>query len=1040
MSAPLFIPAPFYMLRAPILPAEEFDRLSSTENLQEYLFTLFENDDLIREAILLASPELYGALKLIRNKTDQKQKEIASSLLRYMLRMTTRPTPFGLFSFVGLGKWGGSTHAHFEHQRLHKRARPDMEWLLGTIDHLCANQEIFHLIPVCAHPLAVQSSGRIQLTFFRQKNDPQSKTTQNTGLSIRGNELTTAILRIARNPLPVLKLEKKLNEQFQSLDQEKTRKVIEQLINQEILQISLVPSLLAESPFRNFLAMLDRYQIETPEVLLLKTLEKKLVEYHKNGTENVEDLIQSLCQSAEKIAPSVNYLQVDTAVIEEEFSLPKIIGEEAAEAAELLWQLSQITIGDPLRDYHAKFRERYGSRSVPLLELLDPNALGVPQSYLKTTPAAKPTPPELDNALWEEWLRTELFLCLQERRREITLTQEIVDQLLKNKPSKQKAPPSFDLFCQVIADSVEKIDQGDYELYLSSNTIEGGSTFGRFLDLLGPQASLQLKELYKREEALEDQYTFVEVSYYPEATRGANVAIHPNLRGHHLDLSGGRGTDSLSLDQIYVGALEDRFYLTNKDGDKEWIFRTGNVLWSDLSPVPLRFLKDVSSFRYQPLTMISWPYFDSSPFLPRIKFKKSILFPAQWVINKKIVEIRNNGQSKTLIKGLQDWMNLWDLPRLVYLTEGDNQILLDRHCSAHLEEITNKLKKGLNVRLVERMGENLRSQWLHSTKGSHFTELTIPFLKNPAHHQTRSLHLPKYHDIPETVRWKVPGSNWLFLKLYISEEHQERFLLSYVYGIANKLTSLGIIKRWFFVRYFDDKFHLRVRFQSDQEQITQALIPRIRDWSISLFQDKLIKDLQFGTYEREIERYGGEQLIDELEEFFCADTETVIDLLNMMVSKSTALPPYVIAAISLIDLLKGFGYTLEDDVSEVLASGLGRKNLEGIRKWKKALSSLTNTIIEERGVDENSDEAYALKSAFKKRANAIKRLTRKKNELQSENILTQSIKSIQNSLIHMHCNRLIGLDHHLESKARLYAEYALATQRHNRRTQVFGQA
>ena len=66
-------------------------------------------DPLIREALAIASPTLYQAL--INHKED---KQIHSSLLKYFSRMTSRSTPYGLFSFVSLGSFGQSDGISFD--------------------------------------------------------------------------------------------------------------------------------------------------------------------------------------------------------------------------------------------------------------------------------------------------------------------------------------------------------------------------------------------------------------------------------------------------------------------------------------------------------------------------------------------------------------------------------------------------------------------------------------------------------------------------------------------------------------------------------------------------------------------------------------------------------------------------------------------------------------------------------------------------------------------------------------------------------------
>lgn len=275
-SEPLFLPAPFFMLRAPVLPMEILEPICRDDNLTERLFTLFDKDHCIREAILLASPELYKAMQGRKLKNEKQQKKIAASLLKYILRMAARSTPFGLFSFVGLGKWGEWTQGYFDHQKLHKRARPDMEWVSKAVDLICENRDIRYQIPLRTNPLVTLSLGRIQLNYFQKKSDKEAK----TAVSIQSSRLTQAILRIAHSPLSIMQLEEKLMEEFSSLDRIKTRVVIEQLIKQEVLQFALMPSLLTKSSYSNLLAKIGNTKLDVREYPLLQDLHKELDKYN----------------------------------------------------------------------------------------------------------------------------------------------------------------------------------------------------------------------------------------------------------------------------------------------------------------------------------------------------------------------------------------------------------------------------------------------------------------------------------------------------------------------------------------------------------------------------------------------------------------------------------------------------------------------------------------------------------------------------------------------------------------------------------------
>ncbi|MCY9135594.1 lantibiotic dehydratase family protein, partial [Bacillus atrophaeus] len=91
------------------------------------------------------SPSLYQSLQIWNNINDQKRKEqIAISLNNYLIRMTSRTTPFGLFSSVTVGEFGNETFINtnpLNHSV--KRCKPDMQWLYKLIRKLEKDNSIF---------------------------------------------------------------------------------------------------------------------------------------------------------------------------------------------------------------------------------------------------------------------------------------------------------------------------------------------------------------------------------------------------------------------------------------------------------------------------------------------------------------------------------------------------------------------------------------------------------------------------------------------------------------------------------------------------------------------------------------------------------------------------------------------------------------------------------------------------------------------------------------------------------------------------------
>ncbi|GAA0462701.1 lantibiotic dehydratase [Alkalibacillus silvisoli] len=92
----------YFLLRAPDKPLEFID--SDFLNSSLDIIKFCKNDKFFLQKIHISSPELYKSLINLdldnintSKKKQKKVKQIASSLLKYLLRSSSRPTPFGVF-------------------------------------------------------------------------------------------------------------------------------------------------------------------------------------------------------------------------------------------------------------------------------------------------------------------------------------------------------------------------------------------------------------------------------------------------------------------------------------------------------------------------------------------------------------------------------------------------------------------------------------------------------------------------------------------------------------------------------------------------------------------------------------------------------------------------------------------------------------------------------------------------------------------------------------------------------------------------------
>ena len=87
-----------------------------------------------------------------------------------------------------------------------------------------------------------------------------------------------------------------------------------------------------------------------------------------------------------------------------------------------------------------------------------------------------------------------------------------------------------------------------------------------------------------------------------------------------------------------------------------------------------------------------------------------------------------------------------------------------------------------------------------------------------------------------------------------------------------------MVKQWFFVRYEDPGFHIRLRLLLSDPTHTAEVMRQMNQAAHYYLQHRMIWNIQIDTYKREVERYGSHAM--ELSEaIFSYDSRAVLDML-----------------------------------------------------------------------------------------------------------------------------------------------------------------
>src|SRR5689334_12490027 len=153
---------------------------------------------------------------------------------------------------------------------------------------------------------------------------------------------------------------------------------------------------------------------------------------------------------------------------------------------------------------------------------------------------------------------------------------------------------------------------------------------------------------------------------------------------------------------------------------------------------------------------------------------------------------------------------------------------------------------------------------------------------------------------------RAPGSDWMFVKLYCPADLETELLSGPVRAFTRDVGGQGFCD-WFFIRYSDPRRHIRLRFRGDPPRLLSELLPRITAWANDLISSGACQRFSIDTYDRELHRFGGPHGLAAAEDFFCADSAAVGDLLA-----SRAMDPLPTAVMTVDALLQGFGLSRQE--------------------------------------------------------------------------------------------------------------------------------
>lgn len=988
----------FAMLRSPLLPINDFTRLLNEVQTEA------EIDEEIRKrsvlgpyasALRISSPSLHASLSSEKFSPKSSARR-GSSLYRFLARASTRSTPYGSFAGVGLASIGENTSL-VRSEGMGLFARPDTSWLIAAGEAL-TNATTLPLRALLINPQLLIHGGRVTLPHADTKG-----TTDDRRVDIRLTEAVEAVLCACDGLKGILDVTEEILRRYPDYPRESVAGLLETLLDLNIISTRSLVRLGHDEPSR----LLEDFSVEAGEGTNIREvtgLLKKLSALTGTTGDNISAIENA--QNAVCAGKPGETIQVDGSLNLVDAVVSEDIVLKIRDAIDAIAQLAPSHRSPHLEEFHSRCVERYGVYAeVPLKELIsEESGVGPPNDYMM--PSAKawhPLPPSAPASDWQKISTRLTAEALMDGSTSIDLRDAL--KLMPKGDQARILVPSVDVFASLITPNPERTESWCAVLATEGIT-EGGRTFGRFLHQLPDTATAALRDLYLRAYPAED-FLLTEIRYLPTSGRAANVTTVPALTEAEIVVNvapSGAGVSVVDLDDVLVYLSDDKFAFRMRGDLRELKAVQSHMLNPQMAPNPLRFLIEATQEASGILPCLDTSHLGSLSYVPRFTVDDVIVRASRWVVRAQ------DGAFETL-RAFEAWRSRFRVPRYVYVTEADNRLLIDLNSAIGRRELARALEQktepDAHLILEECIPRPDEMSLSDASGASYAHELVIPFI-NDAHKPRKFIPdtiarqtLERIGNASDVEKIQGPGSEWTSIKAYAPFDRHDDVLQELV-GPAFDVLDIP----WFYVEYADPYPHMRVRARTSKNigaiaSLTSSFEEARSEGRISRFE--------IGTYDREIERYGGPLTIATAENLFHASSRFSVRAIELAHERKIDRKWLTVLALETIARPWESGSIL--DLS-------GEPTIEpGTRKeFYKASRSLTEMISPWRGDNLAEEILTGLAVELEQLQRSSRAFHIEATERATRNELLSDPTSIMASVLHMQCNRLLIGDRPTEKK------------------------
>lgn len=241
----------------------------------------------------------------------------------------------------------------------------------------------------------------------------------------------------------------------------------------------------------------------------------------------------------------------------------------------------------------------------------------------------------------------------------------------------------------------------------------------------------------------------------------------------------------------------------------------------------------------------------------------------------------------------------------------------------------------------------------------------------------------------------IIGSEWIYFKIYSGPKIIEKIFVYDIIPAVNSLITSGFIDSYFFVKYMDPDYHIRLRLHCIDTKNYGYILGKFNQKLRKYLNNLTITKVQIDTYNRELERYRGNEIV-KFEKIFFYDSCMISTCLKRLECSDNN--RYKISIRYIDALMEMCGFNIDQKISFVDYNRMAY--LQEIYQSDKTVKAILNSKY--RAIKNEINDCFCIdkKLGWLEVSQCIKKIDSISHNFHP------IVKNELSSVIHMHINRM----------------------------------